>query len=362
MDDLSKMTARVRHAVTGSGTGGGGGLPTGGVGHQMLVTDADGNALWEDRLAYVYTGMVEILPENAPVFNEDQGAFLVTEPLTVPLVPGMNCTVTYNGVGYECPAQEVSEGDVQLIALGNIGALMGEEGTGEPFIFAQMPAGTETEGMYAQVMALDGAESVTIKITCTVETIHRLDRKYLPEYIYGEDNKDVTFLSETTLSEPLGATGNIVTFALPKPFDAPLVMNATYAVMWNGVLYECTPSMGTGFIMTQEAAIHLSVDGVFNITAEVFGGDDVTYYGVISSNDGSASVTLSITGVVNTVYPVPEKYLPKLNIVNGSAEGSLRSVNAAEEGISYEMGEDAVALGVGPRHNWRKESAYQKAR
>ena len=32
--------------------GGGGGLPTGGAAYQQLVTDGEGNAKWEDRLAY----------------------------------------------------------------------------------------------------------------------------------------------------------------------------------------------------------------------------------------------------------------------------------------------------------------------
>lgn len=328
-----------------AGGGSGGGLPTGGAAHQMLVTDADGNALWEDRKIYSYSDTVEVLPETTVEINPDDMDGYITETLGGSLVVGNEYTVTYNGTEYVCKAQELQI-DFVLTCVGNVGAMTGEGDTGEPFVFAVFPPEiAQDAGFYAAVYALDGSATVTIKIGGVIENIHRLDHKYLPEYMYGEENEDVTFLSETTLSEPLGATGNIVTFALPKPFDAPLVMNATYAVMWNGVLYECTPSMGTGFIMTQEAAIHLSVDGVFNITAEVFGGDDVTYYGVISSNDGSASVTLSITGVVNTVYPVPEKYLPKLNIVNGSAEGSLRSVNAEEEDTTYKMGEDAISLG-----------------
>jgi len=345
-DYVSKYTGEEIDEAVGKALNGGsgGGLPTGGAAHQMLVTDADGNALWEDRTHYAYAGLVDILPENEPVYNEDDGVFWVTEPLSVPLKHGMNCTVTYNGVEYKCPAQEIPLDGINLVFLGNVGALMEEEGTGEPFVLAVLPADAEMEGVYAQLMPLDGSTAATIKISGVVENIHRLDRKWLPEYIYGEDNKDVTFLSETTLDEPMMAEGKMRTYVLSKPFDAELVMNATYNVMWNGVPYECTPFLANDLSATSQV-VHLSQDGVFTISAEMLESDDAVFFGIVTSTDGSTSVTLSITGVVNTVYPVPEKYLPKLNIVNGSAEGSLRSVNAEEESTTYKMGEDAISLG-----------------
>lgn len=316
-------------------------VPDAAAAHQQLVTGADGVARWEPRLAYAYTGMVEILPETVPVFNADEGAFFVTEPLAAPLAPGMNCTVTYNGVEYKCPAQEVPiDVGVNLIALGNIGAMTGEEGTGEPFIFAAQPSGVAVEGMYAQVMPLDGAESVIIKIVSEGEIVHRLDRKYLPEYIYGDEVKNVTFLNETTLEPVLTSDGSSV-FVLTKPFDAPLVMNAVYTVMWNGTKHECVPEE---LIINNEPEIVLNVNGVFQINNGTGTYGDIPYFGRIVAYEEMQSLTVSITGVVTTVHQVPDKYLPKLNLVNGSAEGSLRSVSAKEENDTYTMGKGAVAL------------------
>lgn len=337
--------AADRAESAGGGGGSGGGLPTGGAAHQMLVTDADGNALWEDRKIYSYSDTVEVLPETTVEINPDDVDGYITEPLGGSLVAGNDYTVTYNGTEYVCKAQEVQV-DFVLTCVGNVGAMTGEGDTGEPFVFAVFPPEiAQDAGFYAAVYALDGSATVTIKIGGVIENIHRLDHKYLPEYMYGEENEDVTFLNETSFSESAGSVGNVSNFLLSKRFDSPLVMNAVYTVMWNGVPYECTPHMGAGSIMANEQVVHLAVDKVFTITEEVFEGDGVLYYGVISSADGSTSVTLSITGVVNTVYPVPEKYLPKLNIVNGSAEGSLRSVNAEEEKNNYEMGKNSVSLG-----------------
>lgn len=145
------------------------------------VTGADGVARWEPRLAYTETEEVVILPETEVIPAEGlENTFELTEPLSAPLSRGMKCTVTYNDVKYNCNVQEtpVDEG-VNLLSLGNAGALMGEEGTGEPFAFAVVPEG-EQNGVYAQVFALDGAETVNISITAVEETVKTIDPKFLP--------------------------------------------------------------------------------------------------------------------------------------------------------------------------------------
>lgn len=350
MDDVEKAIERANEAAeraeNAAGSGGsGGGLPTGGGAYQQLVTDGDGNALWEDRLAYAYTGMVEILPETTLAVNTDSMDAYISEPLTGNLVAGNEYTVTYNGTDYVCKAQEV-QGDVVMNCLGNIGAMEGGEGTGEPFVFVQIPPEMAAgEDIYAGMYALDGSSTVTIKIVGEGESVHRLDRKYLPEYIYGDEVKDVVFLSETTL-EPVLSENGTSAFVLTNPYDSPLVMNATYTVMWNGTEYKCVPAEG---IVNGVQKISLDANGVFQINSSTGTYGDVAYYGVITAFDGATSLTVSINGVVTTVHQVPDKYLPKLNLVNGSAEGSLRSVSAMEENDTYTMGKGAVALNEASR-------------
>ena len=44
--------------------GGGSGLPSGSKPNQYIVTDGDGNAKWEDRMAYQYKTVAELCPEQ----------------------------------------------------------------------------------------------------------------------------------------------------------------------------------------------------------------------------------------------------------------------------------------------------------
>ena len=56
------------------GGGGGGGLPSGGTPYQQLVTDGDGNAKWEDRLAYETDPVLtEIVQEETVTFTNESG-------------------------------------------------------------------------------------------------------------------------------------------------------------------------------------------------------------------------------------------------------------------------------------------------
>lgn len=160
--------------------------------HQMPVTDADGKVKWEDRTHYAYTGTIEFLPENVPVFVEDNGAFAVVTPFSKPLELGMNCTVTYNGVEYKCPTQEmyIDPDDPPMIAVGDAGAMTGGDSTGEPFLLVQAPEGGG-QGIYALVVPLDGAESVTIKIVGEGEIVHPLDKKYFSDSLKGQKTINV---------------------------------------------------------------------------------------------------------------------------------------------------------------------------
>ena len=84
---VSALSNEVAAAITG--VGGGGGLPTGGAPYQQLVTDGDGNAKWENRLAYRTgesitwdgdtTGLVQV--SGAPLFKVSDRVFTAAELL-----------------------------------------------------------------------------------------------------------------------------------------------------------------------------------------------------------------------------------------------------------------------------------------
>lgn len=166
-----------------AGTGGGGtGLPTGGEPHQMLVTDAEGAAKWEDRTHYSATREVTVLPEcNLTPMEDMDGSALVLEPLVEDIIDGKTYTVYWNGTAYECTAALFEEDGESIWMLGNYGLLMDEESTGEPFIIgcASAEQGAMV-GYYAMILPLDGSTDITIKIDLSDTTVKKLDPKYLP--------------------------------------------------------------------------------------------------------------------------------------------------------------------------------------
>lgn len=164
----------------------GGGVSDPGTAHQQLVSDASGKAVWVDRLAYAYTGQVEVLPETALTYmGEEDGVQLHVLTTSLPTMPekGKTYNVVYNGTAYDCPVvYGYDEGGMggQLV-LGNH---QGEDG-GNPdapftFIVLEDEAKGAEFGFYALCAALDGATSVTISITGEGTAYKTINEKYLP--------------------------------------------------------------------------------------------------------------------------------------------------------------------------------------
>ena len=59
------------------------------------------------------------------------------------------------------------------------------------------------------------------------------------------------------------------------------------------------------------------------------------------------SIGNRITGAEKKITDIDNKVdaIPKLNLVNGNAEGAVRSVTAKEETSDYQLGENAIAIG-----------------
>ncbi len=186
-----KLTGAVSAEYDGSadvtveiptGGDGGTGLPTGGEPHQMLVTDAEGKAKWEERTHYTEVVDGEILPECEGTLIDDSGMFIITEPFKHDFVFGETYTVYWNGVAYETVCKEFveDEGDPPVPGLGDMDLLMGTGSTGEPFFIAVTPDGVEGNTEITAVLAaLDGSTSVTLKIEGEGEVAHKIPDKFI---------------------------------------------------------------------------------------------------------------------------------------------------------------------------------------
>lgn len=163
----------------------GGGISDPGTAHQQLVSDADGTAVWVDRLAYPYTGQVEVLSETALTYaGEEDGmqAHVLTTSLLGVLEEGKTYQVAYNGTAYDCPVVSADGG--LAFVLGNASAVGSEGGNPDaPFaliVYNDAETVENQGGIGGICAALDGATSVTISITQEGTAYKTINEEYLP--------------------------------------------------------------------------------------------------------------------------------------------------------------------------------------
>lgn len=113
------------------------------------------------------TTVVDVLPETSITASELYEVFI-----NCILTVGDICTVTWNGIEYTCVV-DTFEG---FPVFGNIGLVMGGEGTGEPFVVL-------AQGQILQIVSLDGTSEQIVSIKVELKTVNKLDKKYLPESV-----------------------------------------------------------------------------------------------------------------------------------------------------------------------------------
>ena len=141
-------------------TGGGGeGTP-----YQQLVTDGNGNAKWEDRLAYSFEGNVTLCQKTSLKFLfENSGTYIYGFPHTTShLEIGKQYTVEFDETEYLLIAQNEND-------IGNLSIIGEGEDTGEPFLIAPVKglAYTKTSGEH------------TVQITPTGTVYHKIPFEYV---------------------------------------------------------------------------------------------------------------------------------------------------------------------------------------
>lgn len=140
--------------------------------NSQLVTDADGVAKWEDRLAYTEKNTSMLVPEttiniesaNAPCYD-----LFALEGFAA----GETYIVTWDGVSYECVSYIAQPPDTPSIGNGAIATTNG--GNGEPFFC------TVYEGK-VMLFASESGEH-TISIYGATVVVHKIADEYLPPYV-----------------------------------------------------------------------------------------------------------------------------------------------------------------------------------
>ena len=140
-------------------------FPTSSEPHQMFVTDADGNVVWEERTHYSAVGEVTVIPETTYTINLDEGGIRFPEVLEPTLVVGGNYTTTIDGTVFNSTAYNTTFEGLEFIAIGNAGFVGGTD-TGESYIMLVLADSgmTDSFGAYG-MLVIPGAESATVSIT-----------------------------------------------------------------------------------------------------------------------------------------------------------------------------------------------------
>ena len=185
---LSKSNGWVNGNTGGSG---GSGLPSGSSPNQYLVTDSEGNAKWEDKIAWSEKEV--ILEEQTINLNED--AYTVTEVDNI--VVGESYVVGYQGNEYICVAREFSMDGNTTTIIGNSYILGDDEAdSGEPFVYVAIPQEFAAQLGFSGYFEASGSDPDSIVASIRKETIHPIDKKYLPsvKIIYGNVDQDDRYL------------------------------------------------------------------------------------------------------------------------------------------------------------------------
>ena len=144
-------------------------VPSGSTPYQQLVTDGDGNAKWEDRLAYETVGEVKHLDEKTLAFSDASGnrkSSSFTETLAISA--GDTVTVTWDGTPYNC----IVDDTIGTLAFGNMGLIGAGEDTDEPFLFIWQ------DGVWI-VATTDSSASHVVSISSYGAVVKKIDAKYV---------------------------------------------------------------------------------------------------------------------------------------------------------------------------------------
>ena len=136
-------------------------IPT--ASHQMLVTDDDGNAAWEDRTHWSEYQQMALVDETLMKQELFPGMYIYqTQYLPkYPIEIGAKCLVELNGTTYESTIQEYGEGGPPCLGNRYLQNQSAFEDTGEPFFFNTLLPGSIVMAVFASSFTVPDTVSVS---------------------------------------------------------------------------------------------------------------------------------------------------------------------------------------------------------
>lgn len=201
------------------------GLPDGAEANMQLVTDADGAAKWEEKLAYEEIVYKTLLEETVTP-RDDGGVYIAVFHGLLALETGKTYTVNFDGTEYTCVAYE--HPDFAGIHIGNISITgINMDNSGEPFFI------TSTDNKFTMLMVPSGG-TYTVKISGNANVLHKIPFKYIGLEIES-DSIAISILKE-------------------------LRNQQTSMFLWKGYLF----SGGSDIIVNSDNVMLQTVDGIFS--------------------------------------------------------------------------------------------------
>lgn len=299
---------------------------------------------------YVESGTIDILPETTFTFADASEPFAqITQ--TMDLTVGNTYKVTFAGVEYVAKAQLYEEDGQSAIILGNFGLLSGTGDTGEPFIILYSPEIYSAQGFNGMLVDLSesGATEIKIAISYDGEVIHKMDSKYIDLDWIPSSEKGTIIIESQDIKHGKEVTGIGV---------SALTVGQQVAVLYDGTRYDTTVGLYETIKIIGDplSIINGTIGSVpFGFVIASSGESILVMY----SDSGTHTICIfDPNGEDTTIYnKLPINYLPdhthsasdvefiNKNIVDGSAEGSLRVITSSKENDSYSIGKYAFAEG-----------------
>ena len=190
----------------------GSGLPTGDTPYQQLVTDSEGNAKWEDRLAYeTEPVLTEILPEHN--FTGTNQILIGGSKLSI----GQTYTVKFDNTEYECICVDLGG----VPAIGNASIMRFGSDTGEPFLLGYM------HGAFI-AFVIDETNTHTVSVSGFVTPIVKIPAKFIDKNSSGY----IVIHSSNTMTQQEAET-----------YSDEISTNEVVFIIWGGM---CISSIGFG--------------------------------------------------------------------------------------------------------------------
>lgn len=236
-----------------------------------------------------------LMEEQELAFTLSNGFYMAPITSALELVVGQTYTVNWDGTEYECVGAVFNS----MPILGNLSIVGEGDDTGEPFVY-----GYNTKLHSGIFATLDTAASHTISVKTVTEVITPMAYDYMPEGYPKKTLRTVTLMAEQEVAFAFDSKKGVYAARLT---EAPAIAKGqTYTVNWDGTEYECV----CGINRSNPYLGNLSIVGAGDDTGVPFIYNGSEAGGGFATLDTSASHTISVKRIEETVTPMAEEFIP----------------------------------------------------